>query len=371
MNETIFSTRMDHIDTSLIRKMFDKATQLKNPINLSIGQPHFATPQNIVEAAKKALTDGQTSYSQTQGIVPLREEMAKYFHEKNSISATPDQIIISSGVSSLLQLLFMATIDPGDRVLLVSPAFLIYRGLVSFFRAEEELLDQNFTKDDLQNVKKDKLKLIIFSSPSNPTGYIMKQEQIKALAELAEETGAILVSDEIYSLFDYDRKFISTGSVYPKTLTLFGFSKSYSMTGLRLAAATGPAPVLKALTTLQQYTVVCAPTPVQWAGIEALKTDMSTHIADYKTKRDYMKKRLRPVTEFYEPEGAFYIFAKIPGDDLSFCEHAIQKKELLVVPGRISTNETNWIRISYAQEQQVLERGVDALIELIQESKSQ
>lgn len=365
MKASILSSRMAHIDTSLIRKMFDLAGHLNDPINLSIGQPHFATPAGIVEAARKALADGKTSYTQTQGIAPLREAMAQYLIEKNKIAADPDRLLISSGVSSLLQLLFMATIDPGDQVLLVSPAFLIYRGLVSFFRAEETLLDQTFTPTDLDSVRRDRLKLIIFSSPSNPTGYIMKPEQIRALAALAEETGALLVSDEIYSLFDYDHKFISAGSLYPDALTLFGFSKSYSMTGLRLAAASGPAEILKAMTTLQQYTVVCAPSAVQWAGIEALRTDMSAHVEEYRDKRDFMREALRDVTEFYEPEGAFYLFARVPGDDMAFCERAIREKELLVVPGRIFANETNWIRISYAAEQRTLERGAEALRSLM------
>ncbi len=365
MKDAILSPRMNYIDTSLIRKMFDLAGDLKDPINLSIGQPHFATPDNIVQAAAKALTDGHTAYTPTQGIPQLREAMADYFRQKNGIETQADRVLISSGVSSLLQLLFMATIDPGDRVLLVSPAFLIYRGLVSFFRAEETLLPQSFTADDLKTIPRDRLKLIIFSSPSNPTGYIMRKEQIQALAELAEETGALLVSDEIYGLFDYDRRFVSAGSIYPDTLTLFGFSKSYSMTGLRLSAATGPQSILKALTTLQQYTVVCAPSAVQWAGIEALKTDMTSYIDDYRKKRDLIRSGLQGLTEFYEPEGAFYVFARVPGDDLSFCERAIREKSLLAVPGRIFTDETDWIRISYAAEESVLKRGIEALKDLM------
>lgn len=362
---SIFSTRMDHIDTSLIRKMFDLASSLKNPINMSIGQPHFGMPKNIGEAIKNAVDEGKTAYTQTQGIEPLRQALTTYFNEKHHFKTEPNQILISSGISSLLQLLFMATIEPGDRVLLISPAFLIYRSLVSFFGAQEVLLPQDFTADDIKKINTDKLKLILFSSPSNPTGYIMKKPQIEALAELAESTGACLVSDEIYSLYDYENQFISAASIYEKTLTLFGFSKSYSMTGLRLSAATGPNQIIKALTVLQQYTVVCAPSIVQWAAIEALKTDMTQYVNDYRTKRDLIKSQLTGVTEFYEPEGAFYLFAKVPGNDLEFCERAIKEKELLVVPGRIFTPETNWVRISYAAETNTLQRGISALKDLL------
>lgn len=359
----IFSERMKYIDTSQIRKMFDLAQKLKDPINLSIGQPHFPTPQPIIEAMNKALKEGKTFYTMTQGIPELREKLAEKFYKKNNIQTSPENILVSSGVSSLLVLLFMATIDPEDEILVIEPAFLIYRGLISFFRGREILLNQNFTKEDIEKLKFKKLKLILFSSPSNPTGYILKKDQILALSELAEKTGAILVSDEIYELYDYDAQFISAGSIYPKTLTLMGFSKSYSMTGLRLSAATGPKNLIHSLTILQQYTIVCAPTPVQYAGIIALDLDMSSYVDYYKKNRELLKQELKNLTEFYEPEGAFYIFAKTPQNinDLEFCEKCIQNYELLMVPGRIFTNQTNWIRISYAVDRKVLERGIEAL----------
>ncbi|MFN3605004.1 MAG: pyridoxal phosphate-dependent aminotransferase [Leptonema sp. (in: bacteria)] len=359
----ILSKRMDSIDTSQIRKMFDLAQKLKNPINLSIGQPHFPTPKPILEAMNKALYENKTSYTMTQGILELREKLVEKFYKKNKIQTSPDSILISSGVSSLLLLLFMAIVEPEDEVLLIEPTFLIYRGLVSFFQGKEILISQHFTKEDLEKLKFQKLKMILFSTPSNPTGYILKKEQILELAELAEKTKAVLVSDEIYELYDYDNLFISPGSLYPKTLTLMGFSKSYSMTGLRLSAATGPKNLIQALTKLQQYTIVCAPTPVQYAGITALDVDVSSHIEYYKKNRDRLKEELKKFTELYEPEGAFYIFTKIPSNwnDLEFCEYCIQNYELLVVPGRIFSNQNQWIRISYAVDQETLERGIEAL----------
>lgn len=364
--ENIFSERMNYIDTSQIRKMFDLAQKLKNPINLSIGQPHFPTPEPIIEAMEKALRDGKTSYTMTQGIPELREKLAEKFRTKNGISTNPDNILVSSGVSSLLILLFLATIDPGDEVLLIEPAFLIYRGLTSFFRAKEVLLNQNFTKNDLEKLNFRRLKLILYSSPSNPTGYILTKEQIQLLGELADKTGAILVSDEIYEMFDYDKKFISAGSIYPNTLTFMGFSKSYSMTGLRLSAATGLQKIIKAMTTLQQYTIVCAPTPVQYAGIKALEVDLSSYVEYYKKNRDMLKNALEPYTRFYEPDGAIYLFAQVPSGytDMNFCEKAIQEKQLLIVPGYIFTNQNNWVRISFAVDRNNLERGIEALKEL-------
>lgn len=366
LKHNILSTRMKYIDTSQIRKLFDLSQSLKNPINLSIGQPHFPTPQPIIEAMEKALRDQKTSYTITQGIRELREKLYEKFTNKNHIECNPDTILVSSGVSSLLMLLFMSTIDEGDEVLLIEPAFLIYRSLTSFFRAKEILLNQNFKKEDIENLKFNKLKLIIFSSPSNPTGYILSKEQIKILGNLAEKTGALLVSDEIYELFDYENTFISAGSIYPKTLTLMGFSKSYSMTGLRLSAATGPSNIIHAMKTLQQYTVVCAPSAVQYAGIVALDVDISEYVQYYNENRNLIINNLKDITEFYYPSGAIYLFAKVPEgyEDQSFCEHCIKEKELLVVPGNPFTNNRQWIRISFAVNRETLQKGILALKDL-------
>lgn len=364
--DNILSSRMKYIDTSQIRKLFDLSQSLKNPINLSIGQPHFPTPQPIIEAMEKALRDQKTSYTITQGIVELREKLYEKFTKKNHIECHPDTILVSSGVSSLLMLLFMTTIDEGDEVLLIEPAFLIYRSLTSFFKAKEILLNQNFKKEEIQNLKFKRLKLIIFSSPSNPTGYILTREQIQALGHLADQTGALLVSDEIYELYDYENTFFSAGSIYPRTLTLMGFSKSYSMTGLRLSAATGPSNIIQAMKTLQQYTVVCAPSAVQYAGIVALDLDMSEYIRYYHENRNLLMNSLKNHTEFYYPSGAIYLFAKVPPgfEDQNFCELCIREKALLVVPGNPFTNTHQWIRISFAVDRSILEKGITALLEL-------
>ncbi len=367
------SKRMVHIDTSAIRQMFDLSSQLKDPINLSIGQPHFPTPTPICEALIKAVKDGKTSYTQTQGILELRERMAQKYEEKNNFKANPEDIIISSGVASLIQLICMACIEPQDCILLTDPCFLIYRSLSIFFGAQIEYIPENFTEEDITQLDSSKLKLIIISNPSNPTGHIQTKEQIHLLAELAEKSGAILVCDEIYELYDYDNSFQSPASYYPKTLTLSGFSKSYSMTGLRLAAATGPKEIIQSMITLQQYTVVCAPTPVQYAGLTALDMDMSHHITLYKNNRDYCLAQLEK--ENYSgrsicyPAGAFYIFLRLTKEeenaDQKFVERAIREKQLLVVPGHIFSRSSQFIRLSYATEEKNIKRGIKALLELL------
>ena len=183
----------------------------------------------------------------------------------------------------------------------------------------------------------------------------------------------MLVSDEIYELFDYENKFCSPASIYPRTVTMMGFSKAYSMTGLRLAAATGPKEIIQAMVALQQYTVVCAPAPAQWAGIVALETDVSSHVLEYKLNRDYCLERLKGKLSVVHPSGAFYIFIELPQsckNDKLFVERAIKEKSLLLIPGRIFSfdKNKNFIRLSYSTDKATLERGLDALLSLLNET---
>jgi aminotransferase len=361
----LLSDKMGMIDSSPIRKAFELAASIKDPINLSIGQPHFPCPPNIVEALNKAALDGKTSYTLTGGIPELKTALTQKYEEFNGIKyASPDRILITSGISSALFLLFNALVNPGDECLVISPYFLMYPAMLKFYGARIELLDEKFKKEDLSVFKNKKFKLIIYSNPSNPSGYVFSKEQLEDLAELAESTGAYLISDEIYEMFDYDKKFLSVGKFYDKTITLSGFSKSFNMTGLRLASIVSPVEINKALTTLQQYTVVCAPSTTQYAGIEALKTDMKSYIDDYREKRDFVYEQLKDHYEIDKSGGAFYYFLKIKGNDEDFIKRAVEEKKLIIVPGFIFHPSHSYIRISFASNTENLKRGVKALQEL-------
>jgi len=359
-----FADSMKGIDSSPIRKAFELARSIENPINLSIGQPHFPCPANIVEAMCQAARDGKTAYTLTGGIPELKEAMTKKYLNQNNIPyAHPDRLLVTSGISSALFLLFNALVNPNDECLVISPYFLMYPAMLKFYGANLLTIDESFQAKDLDVFRKRKIKLIIFSNPSNPTGKILTKVQLRALANLAEETGAYLISDEIYELFDYDHGFYSIGAEYEKTITLTGFSKTYNMTGLRLATILAQSEVIKALTTLQQYTVVCAPSVTQWAGIEALKTDMSGYIQDYREKRDFVYDSLKDHYEVSKSGGAFYFFVKIKGNDENFVKKAVDKK-LILVPGYIFTESRNFVRLSFATEWDTLKRGMNALKEL-------
>ncbi len=362
---SLLSSQAAKIDSSEIRKVFALEAGLKDPINLSIGRPHFPTPPEICESLIQAVHDGKTSYTETQGILPLRERISQKYAEQNGFSVSPEQILISSGTSSLIQLAFMTLIEHGDKILLTDPSFLIYQSMASFFQAKIEWIPENFKREDIEKVDTKNLKMILISHPSNPTGHIYSKEQLLLLAEIAQKNQSILVSDEIYELYDYENCFISPATLYPHTLTLTGFSKSYSMTGLRLAAAAGPSCIIEKMTVLQQYTIVCAPSAVQYAGITALDLNMEKIQQAYKRKRDYCLKVLRGKLNFTHPAGAFYIFAKITGKDKDFVERAVREKNLLLVPGYIFSSSDCHIRISYAAEDGILEKGMKALLELV------
>ena len=359
-----FSLKMNHVETSAIRKAFERAAKLKDPINFSIGQPHFPCPNNILQAISKALEENKTSYTLTGGIVELKEALASKYQTLNN-KAKKENFLITSGVSSALLLLFNAILNEGDNCLIISPYFLMYPFHAKLNGANCHFIDENFTKTDLNELKDKNFKLIIYSSPSNPTGKILSKEQITYLSNFAEEKNAFLIADEIYEMFDYDKKFHSASSIYSKAITLSGFSKSYNMTGLRLAYIFAQTQIIEMLTALQQYTIVCAPSIVQWGGIEALKTDVSEHIEDYHQKRDYVFEHLKNYYEdFKKSDGAFYCFLKVKGSDEIFVEKAASEKNLIVVPGNIFTNNKNYIRISFANNWDKLKKGVEVLKEL-------
>ena len=360
-----FSKKMQDVETSAIRRAFERAAKLKNPINFSIGQPHFSCPTNILQAIDKALQEGKTSYTLTAGIPQLKDAIISKYERDYQTSIKQENVLITSGVSSALLLLFQAILNEGDNCLMIEPYFLMYPFHAKLNQANCFFISENFTKEDLEKLQEQRFKLIIYCSPSNPTGKILSKEQIKILSEFSKKQDAYLISDEIYEAFDYNKKFCSITSIDPKAITVSGFSKSYSMTGLRLSWIIAPKEMIEILTALQQYTIVCAPSVVQWAGIEALKTDIHHHIEDYHQKRDYVFEHLKNYYEdFQKSDGAFYFFFKVRYQDEIFVEKAANEKNLILVPGNIFTRDQNHIRLSFATDWDKLKKGVEILKEL-------
>jgi aminotransferase len=372
----LLASRIHGIDTSEIRKVFDLAAKIKNPLNLSIGQPDFPVPQPVKDAIVQALVDNKTGYTPTAGLIGLREAIAEFLAPKIGYVASPENVIVSTGVASILFLLFQAVVEEGDAVLLIDPYFLIYPAMAKYHRAHQYTLPENFDQaavnalSDRLRADQKKLKLIMFASPSNPTGKILARDQLGWLSQLADEQDAILASDEIYAAFDYENRHVSMASINPaRTLTLNGFSKSHAMTGLRVGYLAAPpeyAEIVQKMVTLQQYTMVCAPHAVQCGAIVALKTGIESEIAVMKKRRDSIYAKLKQVTNLPYPDGAFYVYPDIPIDSEEFVAKAIERR-LLLVPGYIFSANRKSIRISYATKEEILDEGADIFCELLKE----
>ncbi|MHC4885178.1 MAG: pyridoxal phosphate-dependent aminotransferase [Planctomycetota bacterium] len=362
-NPKILSDRVNAVDVSGVRKVFDLARSIKDPINLSIGQPHFDVPDTAKAAAAEAIQAGKNAYTQTQGGPEMRAAiLAQYPTGRYD----EDQLLITSGVTGALTLAFMATLNEGDEVLTSDPYFLMYKQLPKLCGAVPTYFDTypdfRLNADRIEAAITPKTKILVFSNPANPTGAVASEEDLKAIGELAERHNLLVISDELYRDYTYDQPAASMADVYENTLVLDGLSKSHAMTGWRLGWATGPAPLIQAMTKLQQFTYVCAPSFAQVAAAGEIGKPMQPQINDYRQKRDRIYNGLREIGyEVEKPGGAFYIFPRVPwGTDMEFVEAAIENN-LLIIPGSVFSEASSHFRISYAATDETLDRGLEAL----------
>ena len=370
MEKKILAKRTGCIDASGIRKVFALAATLKDPVNFSIGQPDFDVPQELKERAIEAIRAGDNRYSQTAGDEELKTKIADSVRSKAGW-AEPS-VMVTSGVSGGLFLAFMTLIDPADEVIIGDPFFVMYKHLVNVLGGKCVFVDTypdfKLPVEKIRNAITDKTKLIILNSPANPTGMVYTDAEVRQIAKIAAEHDIIMISDEIYDKFCYDGQNCSIAKYYPKTLILNGFSKAYAMTGWRLGYAAVQdclKNVLEAMTMMQQYTFVCAPTPFQKAAIAAMDYDVSAFVKQYKTKRDMLYEGLKDKFEINKPGGAFYAFVKAPGGKATeFVAKAIANK-VLVIPGNVFSEKDTHFRISYATSDEKIEQGVEILKSLV------
>jgi len=363
------SDRSRAVDASGIRKVFDLAAGLVNPINLSIGQPDFDVPEPVKQEAIKAIEEGFNRYTVTQGIEPLRSALKETLREE--FPNWQGEVLVTSGVSGGLMLALMATVNPGDEVIFVDPYFVMYKHLTRLVGGVPVPVDSypdfRFPAERIADAITDRTRILILNSPSNPTGVVFSEDELKAAAEIAKRHNLLIITDEIYNSFCYDAPCASVFGMAPeRTILLRGFSKTYGMTGWRLGYAAGPEPIIQEMAKLQQYTFVCAPSMVQRAGLAALKVDVSQHIEAYRRKRDLAFEILSEAFEVIRPRGGFYIFPKVPDQYKSateFVERAIEKN-ILIIPGSVFSEKDTHFRISYATDEKSIERGCKMLCEL-------
>ncbi|MFH1023557.1 MAG: aminotransferase class I/II-fold pyridoxal phosphate-dependent enzyme [Planctomycetota bacterium] len=357
--------RLDKLNPSGIRKVFALAATIKDPINLSIGQPDFDVPDIVKETARTAITAGFNRYTSTEGIPELHARLLAF--EKNRLGRD-GALLVTSGVSGALALAFLSLVNPGDEVLIPDPYFVMYKHLVNLCGGVPRFIntypDFRLREEAIRPLLSDRTKILILNSPTNPTGAVMGRAEIEMAARIARERKLLVISDEIYGAFAHDGPADSVAKLHSDTLVLNGFSKTWAMTGWRLGWAFGPGEVIEAMTRLQQFTFVCAPSFAQKAALVALDTDVSGRVAEYRAKRDRVINGLSPKFELAPPAGAFYAFPKAPwGTATEFVQAAIAEK-VLVIPGNVFSERDTHFRISYAAPDAVLDKGIAILNQL-------
>jgi aspartate aminotransferase/aminotransferase len=364
MSTRWIAERTKCFDSSGIRKVFDLAAKLAEPINLSIGQPDFDVPEEARRAAVEAIQGGKNGYALTQGMPVLLDKLQAQVDRQ--YGHADREVFVTCGTSGALVLAMLTLVNPGDEVIVFDPCFVMYDALAGVCGGKVVYVD---TYPDFRiplarvaAAITSRTKAIAFNSPTNPTGAVAGRDEVRALAELAAERNVALISDEIYREFCYDGPFVSPAAFNPQTIVVDGFSKTYGMPGWRLGFAHGPSAIIREMLKLQQYSFVCAPHPFQLAGAVAMDIDMGPHIRAYRRKRDLVVEGLKDCYELVAPGGAFYAFPRAPwGTATEFVTEAIEKHQLLIIPGNVFSKRDTHFRISYAAPDAVIERGIEVL----------
>ncbi|QEH69684.1 aminotransferase class I/II-fold pyridoxal phosphate-dependent enzyme [Cellulosilyticum sp. ST5] len=368
--------RIMDVPPSGIRKFFDIANEMGDAISLGVGEPDFDTPWHIREEGIYSLEKGKTFYSANAGLLELREEICNYMKRRFDLSYCPkDQTLVTVGGSEAIDLALRILINPGDEVLIPEPCYVSYTPCTIFAGGTPVTIptreENNFklTPDELRQYITPRTKILILPYPNNPTGAIMEKEELEAIAEVLRETNIIVLSDEIYGELTYGKKHVSIASIegmYERTILISGFSKSYAMTGWRLGYALGPVPLMKLMTKMHQFAIMCAPTTSQYAAIEAMRNgddDVAMMCESYNKRRRLMVEHFRQMgLSCFEPEGAFYVFPSIKRTGMTsdeFCETLLKEEKVAVVPGTaFGTYGEGFIRCSYAYSVEELKEAL-------------
>jgi aspartate aminotransferase/aminotransferase len=367
VNDGWIADRMTKIEASGIRKAFEMAKGMTDPINLSIGIPDFDVAEPVKAAAIDAIKRGRNAYTVTLGIPELRAKLQADVDAE--LGHSDRQVIVTSGTSGGLLLGLSAVVNPGDEVIVFDPYFVMYNNLVALAGGTSVLVDTypDFRVDvhKVAAAITGRTKCVIVNSPANPTGVVASTDEMKALAALCQERGVLLVSDEVYRAFCYDRPFATPAKWNEDVLVVDGFSKAHGMTGWRLGFAHGPSRLIQEMAKLQQFSFVCAPSMVQHAGVVALDQDLSPQIEAYRRKRNLVADALSGLYDLALPEGAFYAFPRAPwGTATEFVAEGI-KHNLMTIPGNVFSRWDTHFRISYAVDDATLRRGLEVLRSLV------
>ncbi len=391
--DALISDRCNHLGPSGIRKIFEVAATLRDPINLSIGQPDFPVPVEVKEAAVEAINADHNGYTLSAGIPALRRRIGEHLAHDIGWSnvGAPDSdtgLIVTTGTSGAIHILMMAILSPGDEIIIGDPYFVAYPHMASVSGGVAVRCpmypDFRMTAERVEPLITERTKAVMLNSPGNPSGVVMTRRECEDVLDLCRAKGVLLISDEIYDEFTYrDAREPAglAGNDDPRcpspcrvpgsesdVLLIRGFGKTYGCTGWRMGYAAGPRRLIEEMTKMQQYSFVCAPAPLQHACVKTFDVDMMPTVDRFQKRRDYVLESLRPHARIETPGGAFYAFIELPeklgmtGTEFS---HKAMERNLVCIPGAVFSDQDTHIRISFAVDDVKLERGMQILAELL------
>lgn len=378
---SFISEKSKQTPRSVIREMFAMQTGLENVVSFALGEPDFTAPQHVIDATVASFQRGETHYTPNAGIPALREAVAKSYQARG-LDYKPGEILIGAGAISLLNLACTAILDIGDEVLLPDPGWANYKGLMMQVGAVPipvKVTEENgfmYDIDDLRATITPKTKVILINSPSNPTGGVASAENLRQIADLAKEKNLYILTDEIYRELLWDDEPYTSIASFPgmkeRTVIVDGFSKTYAMTGLRVAYSAAPEEVISVMTKLLENVLSSVNEGVQWGGVAALTGEQSCverMKKQYRRRRELVVNGLNAIDKIscLPPKGAFYVFANISKTGLSSRDFAIrllQKKHTVVVPGTgFGDGGEGFIRLSYATSEENIREGLQRIKE--------
>ena len=388
--ENILSNTVKEMKPSGIRKFFDIANTMKDVISLGVGEPDFPTPRAVRSAGIRSLELARTKYTSNRGLELLRDEIQTYVYKKYNIDYNSNsEILVTVGGSEAIDATVRAIVNHGDEIIIPQPSYVCYEPITALAGGVPVIINTKaensfkLTKEELLAAITPKTKALILPYPSNPTGAIMEKEDLEAIAEVLRGTDIIVISDEIYAELTFGgKKHVSIASIEgmkERTVLINGFSKAFSMTGWRLGYACGPEPILKEITKIHQYAIMCAPTTSQYAAIEALRScddAVADMLGEYDARRRIIVKGFNELgLECREPKGAFYAFPSIKSTGLTseeFCQRLLYSKRVALVPGdAFGASGEGYVRASYCYSLAHIKEALARIGEFLEELKSE
>ncbi len=387
MSKSRLSHKVTAIPPSGIRRFFDIAATMKDVISLGIGEPDFVTPHHISQAGIDAILHGETHYTSNSGTIELRTAIAEKLFELYGVHYDPEtEVLITVGVSEALQCAMLATIDPGDEVLVVEPCFVAYKPSVVLAGGTAisvpTYVENEFkvTAEEIEKFITPQTKMIFIGYPNNPTGAVMTRKRLLDIAALAEKYDLLVMSDEIYDRLVYGiehTNFASLPNMRDRTILLGGFSKSYAMTGWRVGYVCANAEILGAIRKVHQYAIMSAPTMAQHAALQALKhgeQDVRDMVNEYDLRRQTILAGLNTIgLPTFEPRGAFYVFPDVRPTGLSspeFSEKLLLEQHVAAVPGdAFGESGAGFVRMSYCNSMENIEEALERIERLVKSQR--